>query len=228
MRILLIEDDKKISAYLSKGLGENGYNVDAAYDGEEGLGFLSAYSYDLVILDLMLPKKDGLTVVQELRSRGFRMPVLILSAKRSVEDRVSGLQTGGDDYLTKPFSFSELLARVQALLRRVSREDSPTLNHLISGDISLDLVTRKVTRAGTMIELQTKEFSLLEYFMRHPEMVLSKTQLLEGVWNNQFDPQTNVVDVLIFRLRSKIDKDFDVKVIQTVRGVGYLFQPNKS
>lgn len=227
MRVLLVEDDKKISSYLEKGLKESGYAVDCAFDGEEGISFLHAYAYDLVILDVMLPKLDGLKAVEKLRGLGHRMPVLMLSAKRSVEDRVKGLQLGGDDYLTKPFSFTELLARVQALLRRATPQPStvrPT--QLQGGDILFDLLARKVTRAGQPIDLQAKELSLLEYFLKNPGRVLSKTQILENVWNHQFDPQTNVVDVLVFRLRAKIDKDFNKKVIQTIRGVGYVFQPN--
>lgn len=227
MRILLVEDDKKISSYLEKGLKESGYAVDAAFDGEEGLVFLQSYRYDLVILDVMLPKLDGLKLVEKLRSLGHRMPVLMLSAKRSVDDRVKGLQLGGDDYLTKPFSFTELLARVQALLRRASPQTQSTQpTQLHGGDILFDLLARKVTRSGQTIDLQAKELSLLEYFLRNPGRVLTKTQILENVWNYQFDPQTNVVDVLVFRLRTKVDKDFDKKVIQTIRGVGYVFQPN--
>lgn len=227
MRLLLVEDDKKISSYLEQGLKESGYAVDCAFDGEEGITFLQAYTYDLVILDVMLPKLDGLKAVEKLRGQGYRMPVLMLSAKRSVDDRVKGLQLGGDDYLTKPFSFTELLARVQALLRRASPQSSTAqATQLQGGDILFDLLARKVTRAGQVIDLQAKELSLLEYFLKNPGRVLSKTQILENVWNHQFDPQTNVVDVLVFRLRAKIDKDFDKKVIQTIRGVGYVFQPN--
>lgn len=227
MRILLVEDDKKISSFLEQGLKEWGYAVDCAFDGEEGMHFLQSYSYDLLILDVMLPKLDGLKAVERLRGQGHRMPVLMLSAKRSVDDRVKGLQVGGDDYLTKPFSFTELLARVQALLRRAnSQESSAHVTQLQSGDIIFDLLARKVTRAGQAIDLQAKELSLLEFFLKNPGRVLSKTQILENVWNHQFDPQTNVVDVLVFRLRAKIDKDFEKKVIQTIRGVGYVFQPN--
>lgn len=227
VRFLLVEDDKTIAQFLDQGLKQAGYAVDLASDGEEGLDFLSTHTYDLLILDLMLPKVDGFGVMTELRRKGHRMPVLILSAKRSVDDRVRGLQQGGDDYLTKPFSFSELLARVQALLRRSNPQASgsePT--KLILGGVSLDLLARAVTREEKSIELQAKEFSLLEYFMRNPGRVITKNQILERVWNYQFDPQTNVVDVLVFRLRSKLDKDFEKKTIQTVRGVGYVFQPN--
>jgi two-component system OmpR family response regulator len=226
MRILLIEDDKKISQYLAQGLKESSYNVDVAFDGEEGLNFLQTYPYDLVILDLMLPKIDGITLITKLRHFKFVMPVLILSAKRSIEDRVKGLEVGGDDYLTKPFSYLELLARVQALLRRSSPQTFTTTSTIESGKIILDLISRKATREGKVIELQGKEFALLEYFMKHENAVVTKTQILEGVWNNQFDPQTNVVDVLVFRLRNKIDREFETKTIITVRGVGYLFQKN--
>lgn len=226
MRVLLIEDDKQISDYLAQGLKESGYIVDICLDGEEGIHFLTTYIYDLIILDLMLPKVDGLSLMSKIRERGSQVPVLILSAKRSVEDRIKGLQLGGDDYLTKPFSFGELLARVQALLRRTNQNTNTQQNDLQLGDISVDLITRKASREGNTIELQGKEFSLLEYFMRNPGRVLTKTQILEGVWSNQFDPQTNVVDVLVFRLRNKIDRNYEKKTISTVRGVGYIFEPN--
>ncbi|OYZ35728.1 MAG: DNA-binding response regulator [Campylobacterales bacterium 16-40-21] len=226
MRVLLIEDDKKISDYLAQGLKESGYIVDLCLDGEEGFDYLSTYTYDLVVLDLMLPKMDGFTLITKIRHLDAKIPILILSAKRSVADRIKGLQLGGDDYLTKPFSFGELLARVQALLRRSTAHAMPTQNSIQLGDISMDLIARKVSREGEIIELQKKEFLLLEYFMRHPGCVLTKTQILEGVWDSQFDPQTNVVDVLVFRLRNKIDKNFEKKTISTLRGVGYIFEPN--
>lgn len=226
MRVLLIEDDKKISDYLAQGLKESGHIVDLCLDGEEGFDYLSTYTYDIVILDLMLPKMDGFTLITKIRHHDSKIPILILSAKRSVEDRIKGLQLGGDDYLTKPFSFGELLARVQALLRRSTANSMPTQNSIQLGDISMDLIGRKVTREGEVIELQKKEFLLLEYFMRHPGCVLTKTQILEGVWDSQFDPQTNVVDVLVFRLRNKIDKNFEKKTISTLRGVGYIFESN--
>lgn len=228
MRILLVEDDRKILKYLAEGLEQSGFAVDCASDGEEGLQFLETYTYDLVILDIMLPKIDGLSLLEKLRHRKLSMPVLILSAKHTVDDRVKGLQSGGDDYLTKPFSFSELLARVQALLRRSNPQAlagaSPT--KLEAGDISISLLTRQVVRGTHKIELQAKEFALLEYFFRNANQVLSKTQILERVWNYNFDPQTNVVDVLVCRLRQKLDKDFEKKTIQTIRGVGYVFKPN--
>ncbi|MDP3301803.1 MAG: response regulator transcription factor [Sulfuricurvum sp.] len=226
LRVLLVEDDKKISDYLAQGLKESGYIVDPCLDGEDGFYFLSTYTYDLVILDLMLPKMDGFTLIQKIRDIDLKVPILILSAKRSVSDRIKGLQLGGDDYLTKPFSFGELLARVQALLRRSTTNIIPSQNSIQLGNITIDLITKKVSREGETIELQKKEFLLLEYFMRHPGCVLSKTQILEGVWDSQFDPQTNVVDVLVFRLRNKIDKNFEKKTISTLRGVGYIFEPN--
>ena len=227
MRLLLVEDDNKIAQFLDQGLKQAGYAVDLAGDGENALTFLASHTYDLLILDLMLPKLDGFGVLDQVRTRGHRMPVIILSAKRSVDDRVLGLQKGGDDYLNKPFSFTELLARVQALLRRSNPQPSGVeATKLESGGISLNLISREVLRGNTPIELQAKEYSLLEYFMRNPGRVLTKNQILEHVWNYQFDPQTNVVDVLVFRLRSKLDKDFEKKTIQTVRGVGYVFQPN--
>lgn len=229
MRLLLVEDDSKIAKFLEDGLNQNGYAVDLASDGEVAQDLLDLNSYDLLICDVMLPKVDGLALVENFRKKDPKTPVLFLSAKRSVDDRVLGLQTGGDDYLTKPFSLSELLARVQALLRRTSALASPastTPTTLSGGDITLDLISREVRRDGKKIELQLKEFSLLEYFLRNQGRVLSKAQILERIWNYQFDPQTNVVDVLVFRLRSKIDRDYERKHIQNIRGVGYVFQPD--
>jgi two-component system, OmpR family, response regulator len=229
MRLLLVEDDPKIAKFLEDGLSQNGYAVDLASDGELALDLLNLNSYDLLICDVMLPKVDGLSIVKSFRKKDQKTPVIFLSARRSVDDRVLGLQTGGDDYLTKPFSLSELLARVQALLRRTSvltNSAFTTPTTLTGGDISLDLISREVLRNGTKIELQTKEFSLLEYFLRNQGRVLSKAQILERIWNYQFDPQTNVVDVLVFRLRSKIDRNFARKHIQNIRGVGYVFQPD--
>jgi two-component system, OmpR family, response regulator len=226
MKLLLIEDDKKISDYLAKGLKESGYIVDASLDGAEGFDHLSVYSYDLIILDLMLPKIDGFCLIERIRNLGLKTPILILSAKHNVDDKIKALQLGGDDYLTKPFSFGELLARVQALLRRSTDNATPSQISLQVGDISIDLIKRVATRQGEMIELQKKEFSLLEYFMRNTNCALTKTQILEGVWDSQFDPQTNVVDVLVFRLRNKIDKNFEKKCISTIRGVGYIFESN--
>lgn len=222
MRILLVEDDLKIASFILKGLKEAGFASDHAADGEEGLYMALTEPYDTAIIDIMLPNLDGLTLIEELRRKGINTPVIILSAKRSIDDRVKGLQKGGDDYLTKPFSFSELLARVQALIRRASRASEPTI--LSVGDLSMDLLTREVIRTGTRIELQPREFALLEYLMRNVGRVVSKTMILEHVWDYNFDPQTNVVDVLVCRLRNKVDRDFDVKMIHTIRGVGYVLK----
>jgi heavy metal response regulator len=222
MRLLFVEDDIKIAEYILKGLKEAGFAVDHAADGEDGLHLALNESYDAAIIDIMLPKLDGLSLIEKMRERKMHTPVIILSAKRSVDDRVKGLQAGGDDYLTKPFSFSELLARVQALIRRASRIAEPT--SIAVGDLSIDLLTRDVVRGHVKIDLQPREFSLLEYLMRNAEKVISKTMILEHVWDYNFDPQTNVVDVLVSRLRSKVDRDFDEKIIHTVRGVGYVLK----
>jgi two-component system, OmpR family, response regulator len=222
MRILLVEDDLKIASFISKGLKEAGFAVDHAADGEEGLSLALYEPYDAAIVDIMLPGFDGLTLIEKLRQKNINTPVIILSAKRSVDDRIKGLQAGGDDYLTKPFSFSELLARVQALIRRSTGFVEPST--LTFGDISLDLLKREVHREGKKIDLQPREFSLLEYLMRNGERVLSKTLILEHLWDYSFDPQTNVVDVLVCRLRNKIDRDFDQKTIHTIRGVGYVLK----
>lgn len=223
MRVLVVEDDNKIASFVVKGLKQSGFAVDRCADGEEGLIFARSTSFDAAVVDLMLPKLDGLSLIQQMRKSGIRTPILILSAKASVDDRVKGLQSGGDDYLTKPFAFSELLARIQALIRRSSNMAEPT--KLSAGDLSLDLLSREVQRAGKVIELQTREFSLLEYLMRNPGRVVTKTMLLEHIWDYSFDPQTNVVDVLVHRVRSKVDKDFPHKMIQTIRGVGYVLKP---
>lgn len=222
MRILVVEDDPKIASFVTKGLRQSGFAVDAAADGEEGLALARASPPDVAVIDIMLPKLDGLSLVRRLRQDGIQLPVLILSARATVDDRVKGLQAGGDDYLTKPFAFSELLARVQALLRRASNVTEPT--RLVVGDLSMDLLTREVIREGTRIELQAREFSLLEYLMRHPGRAVTKTLILEHVWDFNFDPQTNVVDVLVHRLRAKVDKEFDRKLIHTIRGVGYVLR----
>jgi two-component system OmpR family response regulator len=222
MRALIIEDDQTIGDFVARGLRESGFAVDQAADGEEGLEAALQQPYDVAIVDLMLPKRDGLAVIDALRKSGRTTPVLILSARRSVDDRVKGLQAGGDDYLTKPFAFAELLARIQALVRRASLTPEPT--SLTVGDLSLDLLTRKVVRQGTTIELRPREFALLEYLMRNAGKVVSKTMILSHVWDYNFDPQTNIVDVLVSRLRDKIDKPFDVKRLQTVRGVGYVIR----
>jgi two-component system OmpR family response regulator len=221
MRVLIVEDDLTIAGFLMKGFKEAGFAVDHAADGETGLHLATTEPYDLAIVDLMLPRLDGLSLIQRMREKKIRTPVIILSAKHSVDDRVKGLQTGGDDYLTKPFAFSELLARVQALIRRATGVTDS--NRLVVGDLTLDLITRKVTRAGRDIEeLRPREFALLDYLMRNAGRVVSKTMILSHVWNYSFDPRTNVVDVLVFRLREKIDKDFDRKMLQTVRGIGYV------
>ncbi len=220
MRILLVEDDLKIASFIVKGLRAAGYAVDQATDGEEGLHLILTEPYDVAIIDIMLPKLDGLALIERMRKEKVNTPVIILSAKDSVDDRVKGLETGGDDYLTKPFAFTELLARVQALIRRASGISEPT--QLNVGDLSINLLTREVTRGGRKIELQPLEFSLLEYLVRNKGRIVSKTMIMEHVWDYNFDPQTNVVEVRISRLRDKIDRGVDKKLIHTVRGVGYV------
>lgn len=222
MRLLIVEDDKKLASYVVKGFQEAGFAVDHCADGEDGLVMATGNEYDAAIIDIMLPSLNGLGLVQELRKQRSATPVLFLSAKASVDDRVKGLQTGGDDYLPKPFAFAELLARVQALVRRGSRATEPTTLHV--ADLSLDLLSRKVTRAGQKIELQAREFSLLEYLMRSAGRVVTKTMILNHVWDYSFDPQTNVVDVLVCRVRNKVDKDFEPKLIRTIRGMGYVLE----
>lgn len=222
MRILLIEDDLKLASFIVKGLKEAGFAVDHCADGEDGLHMALSEPYDAAIVDIMLPKLDGFSLIDELRRRKIKTPVIILSAKRSVEDRIKGLRTGSDDYLVKPFSFAELLARVQALIRRASGTAEPS--NLVVGDLSMDLLTRKVTRGGKKIDLPPLEFSLLEYLMRNAGNVVSKTMIMEHVWDYNFDPQTNVVEVRICKLRDKIDSDFDRKMIHTVYGAGYVLE----
>jgi two-component system OmpR family response regulator len=222
MRLLLVEDDPKIASFILKGLKAEGYAVDHAPDGQEGLHLAVTEPYDAAIIDVMLPKLDGLSVIERMRKDKVNTPVIILSAKGSVDDRVKGLQVGGDDYLPKPFAFSELLARVQALIRRGSGLSEPT--RLTVGDLTMNLLNREVTRGGRKIELQRLEFSLLEYLMRSAGRVVSKTMIMEHVWDYNFDPQTNVVESRICRLRDKIDRGFDKKLIQTVRGVGYALK----
>lgn len=222
MRLLLIEDDTKIASFVMKGLSSAGFAVDHATDGEEGLDLGLSEPYDVIIVDLMLPKRDGLSVIEALRREKIKTPVIILSAKDSVDDRVKGLEIGSDDYLTKPFAFSELLARVQALMRRASGAVEST--RLTVDDLSLDLVTRDVVRDGQKIELQPLEYSLLAYLMRNAGKVVSKTMIMEHVWHYNFDPQTNVVEARICRLRDKIDKGFPHKLLHTVRGVGYVLR----
>ena len=222
MRALLVEDDNTIADFVARGLREAGFAVDRAGDGEAGLSSALNQSYDVAIVDLMLPKRDGLSLIEALRNKRIATPVLILSARRSVDDRVRGLQSGGDDYLTKPFAFTELLARVQALVRRSTRPAEPTT--LTAGDLELDLLSRRVTRGGRPIDLRPREFALLEYLMRNTGKVVSKTMILSHVWEYSFDPQTNVVDVLVSRLRERIDRPFDQKLLHTVRGVGYVLR----
>jgi len=223
MRVLVIEDDRDAADYLIKGLRESGYSVDHAPDGREGLSLALSESYDAMVVDRMLPGPDGLSIVEMVRKAGIPTPVLFLSALGDVEDRVSGLKAGGDDYLVKPFAFSELLARLEALLRRSS--PSPENTFLKVGDLEMDLLARKVTRQGKRVYLHPREFRLLEYLMRHAGQVVTRTMLLENVWEYHFDPQTNVIDVHISRLRQKIDKPFETAILQTVRGAGYKLEP---
>ena len=222
MKILLVEDDPKIAHFVRNGLEQAGFALDHAGNGEDGLHLALSESYDIAVIDIMLPKLDGLQLITELRRHKKDLPIIILSAKRSVADRVKGLQTGSDDYLVKPFAFAELLARVQALIRRSSGAASPI--RLEVGELVMDLLTREVFRAGNRIDLQAREFALLEYLLRHAGKVVSKTMILEHVWNYDFDPQTNVVDVLICRLRHKVDRDFHSKMIHTLRGIGYVLK----
>ncbi len=222
MRIIIVEDDGKIAQFVSKGLTEAGYQVDHESDAESAIPQMVDTEYDAAVVDVMLPGMDGLSLIETVRARGVDTPILILSARRSVDDRVRGFQKGGDDYLTKPFSFSELLARLQALIRRSSKITAPTVLEL--GDLRLDLLSRAVQRGNNDIALQPREFSLLEYLLRNAGRVVSKTVIMEHVCNYDFDPQTNVVDVLVSRLRAKIDRDYDEKLIHTVRGVGYVLR----
>lgn len=218
VRILIVEDDAKIASFVVNGLKQEGYAVDRAADGDTGLSLVETTAYDVAVVDVMLPGLDGLSLVKRLRRKLPELPVLFLSARSTVEDRVKGLQAGGDDYLTKPFAFAELSARVQALLRRSTRTAEAT--RLVVGDVILDLVSRRVEVADETVELQPREFALLAYLMRHPGRPVTKTMILEHVWDYSFDPQTNVVDVLVSRLRSKVDPD--KTRIETVRGVGYI------
>lgn len=222
MRVLLVEDDFKTASFVERGLKEAGFAVDHATDGEQGIQMASAESYDAAIVDLMLPKIDGLALIETLRREEINTPVIILSAKRSVDDRIKGLQTGGDDYLTKPFAFAELLARVQGLIRRSSGVSEPT--SLTVAELSMNILTREVARDGMVIDLQPREFALLEYLMRNQGRVVSKTMIMEHVWNYNFDPQTNIVEARICRLRDKVDKGFGKRLIHTIRGVGYVLK----
>ena len=222
MRLLLVEDDIKIASFVIRGFQAEGYAIDHASDGEEGLHLALSEPYDAVIVDVMLPKLDGLTLIEKMRGARVATPVIILSARSSVDDRIRGLQKGSDDYLTKPFAFSELLARIQALIRRARGATEPT--RLVFRDLSMNLITREVERSGRKIELQPLEFSLLEYLMRNAERVVSKTMIMEHVWDYNFDPMTNVVEARICRLRDKVDNGFQNKLIHTVRGVGYVLK----
>jgi DNA-binding response OmpR family regulator len=222
MRILLVEDDRSIADFILMGLKEAGFATDHALNGEDGLHMASTESYDAAIIDIMLPKLDGLTLIEKLREQQINTPIIVLSAKRTVDDRIKGLQTGSDDYLTKPFSFSELLARIQALIRRATQVSEPAL--LKVANLSLNLNSREVVRAGKTIDVQPLEFALLEYLMRNAGRVVSKTMIMEHVWDYNFVPQTNVVEVRVSKLRDKIDKGFEPKLIHTVRGAGYVIK----
>jgi heavy metal response regulator len=221
MRILVVEDEKKVASFIKRGLEEEGFAVDVAFDGEEGRFMAEGNPYDLILMDVMLPKKDGLTVVRELREKGITVPVLCLTAKDTVDDIVSGLDSGSDDYLTKPFAFAELLARVRALLRRGGQDRGA---EIVFADLRLDPVAHKVWRSNKEIDLTAKEYALLEYFMRNPNETLTRTMIAEHVWDYTFDSFTNIIDVYVNYLRKKIDKDFDKKLIHTVRGAGYVLR----
>jgi heavy metal response regulator len=221
MRILVVEDERRITAFIKRGLEEERYAVDVAYDGEEALDWAAVANYDLIVLDVLLPKKDGIGVCRELRAQGNKVPILMLTARDAIEDRVQGLDSGADDYLVKPFAFQELLARIRALLRRSGEIKTPRLQ---VGDLVLDTLTHRATRGGQVIELTAREYALLEFLMRHPGQVLSRTQIAEHVWNYDFFTTSNVVDVYIRYLRRKIDKGFEAKLLQTVRGVGYKIE----
>lgn len=221
MRVLVVEDEKKVASFIKRGLEEESFSVDVAYDGEEGLDMAANNPYDVILMDLMLPKKDGLSVIRELRERDIVTPVLCLTAKDTVEDIVEGLETGSDDYLTKPFAFGELLARVKALLRRTSKDRGA---EIYFADLRLDPVSHKVWRSDKEIDLTAKEYGLLEYFMRNPNEVLTRAMIAEHVWDYTFDSFTNIIDVYVNYLRKKVDRDYDTKLIHTVRGVGYVLK----
>ena len=225
MRILVVEDEKKLATYIKKGLEENHFAVDVSYDGEEGLFMLNTNEYDLVILDILLPKKDGLEILREIRKNGKCMPILLLTAKDAVEDKALGLDLGADDYLVKPFSFIELTARIRALIRRGKIHYQ---TRLTVADLSLDVAAHRLHRNGQPVDLTNKEFALLEFFMRNPNTVLTRTQIAEHVWDYNFDSLTNVIDVFVNRVRNKIDKGRTNKLIHTIKGVGYLMREEKS
>ena len=222
MRILLVEDDKQTAAFISKGLRQEGFAVDCSSNGEDGLHLALTEPYDASVIDIMLPKLDGLTLIDEMRRSRVQTPVIVLSAKSSVDDRIKGLQAGGDDYIVKPFAFSELVARIHALIRRATRADEPT--SLSVGSLKMDLVKRKAFRDGIEIDLQPKEFALLEYLMRNAGRIVSKTMIMEHVWDYNFDPRTTVVESRICRLREKVDRSFGSNLIHTIRGVGYVLE----
>lgn len=222
MNIIIIEDDKKTAAFIMKGLEQAGFNTVHAANGKDGLFKMKTGEFDVAVVDIMLPEMDGFTVIQKLREAKIKTPVLVLSAKNSVEDKVRGLQAGGDDYLAKPFAFAELLARIQALLRRASNVVEPTT--LTVGDLTIDLLSHKVHRGGVRIDIQPQEYVLLEYLMRNAGRIVSKTMIIEHVWEYNFDPQTNIVETRMCRLREKIDKPFEKKLIHTVRGFGYVME----
>ncbi len=224
MRILVVEDDNKIASFIAGGLRQESFTVSRAANGEEGIHLALTESFDAAVVDLMLPKLNGLGLIEELRRQAVNVPVIILSAKRSVDDRIRGLQAGGDDYMVKPFAFSELLARLQALLRRASGNAIAKPTQLTFGNLSMDLLSREIFRGDVKLDLQAREFALLEYLMRNAGRVVSKTMILEHIWDYSFDPQTNVVDVLICRVRNKVDKQFSEKLIHTIRGVGYVLR----
>lgn len=224
MRILVIEDDPDVLAYITKGMKEAGHTVDTADNGKDGLFLATSEEYDVMIVDRMLPELDGLTIIKTIRGAGNMTPALILSALGEVDDRVKGLRSGGDDYLVKPFAFAELLARVEILSKRSGASSDSELTKLTAADLELDLLSRQVTRGGKKVDLQTREFKLLEYILRHKGQIVTRTMLLEHVWDYHFDPQTNVIDVHISRLRGKIDKGFDNPIIRTVRGAGYIIE----
>ena len=225
MKILVVEDDPKTASFILKGLKEAGYTVEHAQDGEEGVRRMTAAVPDVVVADLMLPKMDGLAMIAEMARRKLKPPTIILSARASLDDRIKGLQTGADDYLVKPFAFTELLARIQALLRRGTTSVEPT--RLVVDDLVLDLLSREARRQGRLIDLQPREFSLLEYLMRNTGRVVSKTMIMEHVWDYNFDPLTNVVEVRISHLRDKVDRPFERRLIHTIRGAGYVLRAEK-